>query len=354
MTSAPERPGPVTGPNAASALEQAALSAASPSGLQVIVKQETPFLPKVAFVLISLASLAGVTFTGAMAGLGPGAIAARWLGLWAIALAGGFAAWRVLYLRRSDREAEQGALEALNATALARARTIGRRVAPIALAGVAGPLATGYLAPTPLVRWALVACLVALAAALAAGVDRRPAGIAVCLLAVAAIALWAYADAGAGWHGWMRAAHLAAFTLWLGGALWNIAVAMPAGRAHANVDAVVAGAHQLDRFRWVVRFALPTIIVTGLLMAGAYRALPATWWAAFPGALIPGKVLAIIALVVVFITCPLFRHCSPVQGVCDLHDLEDPEDPADPEDPEDRAHPEPPASAAGRAERTAP
>src|SRR5699024_4486671 len=58
------------------------------------------------------------------------------------------------------------------------------------------------------------------------------------------------------------------------------------------------------------------------LMAGAYRALPASWWAGFPGALIPGKVLAIVALVVVFITCPLFRHCSPVQGVCDLDDLE--------------------------------
>lgn len=36
------------------------------------------------------------------------------------------------------------------------------------------------------------------------------------------------------------------------------------------------------------------------------------------------KVLAIVALVVVFITCPLFRHCSPVQGVCDIEDLERP------------------------------
>lgn len=121
----------------------------------------------------------------------------------------------------------------------------------------------------------------------------------------------------------MRVAHLTAFTLWIGGALWNIAVAMPAGRHHANVDAVIAGAHQLDRFRWVVRFSLPTIIVTGLIMAGAFTALPLEWWFTFPGILIPIKVLAIVALVVVFITCPLFRHCSPVQGVCNIEDLGD-------------------------------
>src|SRR5699024_2313442 len=123
------------------------------------VKQETPFLPKVAFVLISLASLAGATFTGSMAGLGAWAIVARWLSLWAIALAGGFAVWRVCYLRSHDREAAQGLLEALNATALTRARSVGRWVAPVALVSIAGPLVTGYLAPVPLLRWALVACL---------------------------------------------------------------------------------------------------------------------------------------------------------------------------------------------------
>ena len=140
---------------------------------------------------------------------------------------------------------------------------------------------------------------------------------------VALLVGWAYTDAGAGWPGLVRLLHLTAFTLWLGGALWNIAVAMPAGRQHPVVDAVLAGANQLDRFRWVVRFALPTIIVTGLVMAWGYRGLPASWWITFPGVLIPLKVLAIVALVVVFITCPLFRHCSPVQGVCNLDDLDE-------------------------------
>lgn len=294
----------------------------SVSGLQVIVKQETPFLPKVAFTLITLASLAGASLTATLAGVTGVPLVARWLSMWAVALAGGFAAWRVFYLRRSDPQAEQAKLEALNTTALGRARTVGRWVAPIVAASIAGPLLTPYLAFQPLVQWGLVAALTGIAAALSAGVDRLPAASAVLALSALAVSLWSYADAGSGWAGWVRLAHLAAFTLWLGGALWNIAVAMPAGRKHPNVDAVIAGAHQLDRFRWVVRFSLPTIIITGLIMAGAYRALPVSWWTALPGALIPLKVLAIVALVVVFITCPLFRHCSPVQGVCDLDDLE--------------------------------
>ena len=93
---------------------------------------------------------------------------------------------------------------------------------------------------------------------------------------------------------------------------------------HTNhVQLFQSCARQLDRFRWVVRFSLPTIIVTGLVMAGVYTVLPIEWWMTFPGILIPLKVLAIIALVVVFITCPLFRQCSPVQGICNVDDLAD-------------------------------
>lgn len=293
------------------------------SGMQIVVRQETPFLPKVAFVLISLASLAGATFTGLLAGLTGWALVARWWSIWAVGLVGGFVVWRVFYLRDEDPEAAQGAVTALNATALPRATLVGRWVTPVVLLGLAGPLVTPYLDFLPGVRWGIVAALIGLAACLLVGVENRAASMAAIGFSLAAVVLWAYADAGAGWEGWIRVAHLTAFTLWLGGALWNIWVAMPAGREHANVDAVVAGAHQLDRFRWVVRFALPTIIVTGLIMANAYRLLPLSWWTEMPGILLPGKVLAIVALVVVFITCPLFRHCSPVQGVCDLEDLDE-------------------------------
>lgn len=293
------------------------------AGLQVIVKQETPFLPKVAFTLISIASLAGVTVTGTLAGSTPLDIGLKWFALWILALAGGFAVWRAIYLRASDAEAAQEKVTALNQTAFTRARLVGRWVAVGAVIATLSPFVVGYLEFVPGLRLALGVLMLALAALLVIGVDRLPVAIATIAVVLGSLLIWAYIDAGAGWQGWVRIVHLAAFTLWIGGALWNIAVAMPAGREHANVDAVIAGAHQLDRFRWVVRFSLPSIIITGLIMAGAFRAMPMEWWLAFPGILIPVKVLAIVALVVVFITCPLFRHCSPVQGVCNIDDLGD-------------------------------
>lgn len=289
--------------------------------LQVVVRDETPFLPKVAFTLITLASAGGAVFTGLGMGLESGELAIRWLALWSLALAGGFLVWRVAYLKDEEVEVDQAALDALNDSALTRADTVGRWVAPIVLAGAPGILVVPWL-DGPL-RWAMVAGAVALAALLAVGVRHHGVAIAATVVVGPLVAGWAYVDAGTGWPGVVRALHLTAFTLWLGGALWNIAVAMRAGREHPNLDAVLAGARQLDRFRWVVRFALPTIIVTGLVMAWGYRGVPTEWWLTFPGVLIPLKVLAIVALVVVFITCPLFRHCSPVQGVCDINDLDD-------------------------------
>lgn len=292
------------------------------SGVQVIVRQETPFLPKVAFVLISLASLAGAVFTGMNAGLTGVALVARWLSLWGLGLAGGFAVWRLFYLRNFDPEATQSAVDNLNATALALAHKVSRIIAVVTLVGTVGLFTTGYLSAQHSMQWLMIVLQLALSGALAVGVNNRNAASVVAATTLALLGAWAWVDTG-GYAGdaAIRLVHLTAFSLWLGGAVWNIWVAMPAGRAHPNFDAVIAGAHQLDRFRWVVRFALPTIIITGLIMAFAYRTLPAQWWLHLPGILIPGKVAAIIVLVVVFITCPLFRHCSPVQGVCNLDDL---------------------------------
>ncbi|HET8614303.1 MAG TPA: hypothetical protein VFL94_02175 [Actinomycetales bacterium] len=289
--------------------------------LQVVVKEETPFLPRVAFTLITLASLAGAVFTGRGMGLSALQLPVRWFALWTTAMTGGLLVWRLVYLRDVERDLDRGTVDALNDTALGRADRVGRVLAPMVAVGAAGALVSGYLAVEPGLRWALSAGAVVLAALLAIGVRRTAAAAPALMVTALLLVGWAYGDAGAGWRGGVRLLHLTAFTLWLGGALWNIAVAMPAGRQHPTVDAVLAGARQLDRFRWVVRFALPTIIVTGLVMADAYRALPMSWWVHFPGALIPVKVLLIIALVVVFIACPLFRQCSPVQGVCNVDDL---------------------------------
>lgn len=294
------------------------------AGMQVVVRDETPFLPKVAFVLITLASMAGAVFTGTNAGLSGLGLFARWFELWGLGLAGGFAVWRVFYMRAYAPDASQGAVDALNETALRLANRVGRILALLVLAGTSGLFLTGYLSADPMLLWVMVAGQLLLAAALAVGIKSRDAAVAAVALTFALLVAWAFADAGSDMTSFLvRALHLSAFSLWLGGAVWNIWVAMPAGRDHPNFDAVIAGASQLDRFRWVVRFALPTIIITGLIMASAYRLLPFQWWLHFPGILLPSKVLAIVVLVVVFITCPLFRHCSPVQGVCNVEDLED-------------------------------
>ncbi len=290
--------------------------------LQVVVREETPFLPKVAFTLISLASLAGVTLTSSGMGLTWGQTGLRWLTLWSLALAGGFVVWRVAYLRSREEGADDAAVQALNGAAFGHADRVARWVAVLVLLGAPGGLGVPAVSGAGWVTWSLVVGSVVVAALLAMGVRRLPVAASAAVVVAGLLVGWAWTDAGAGWPFWLRLLHLTAFTLWLGGALWNITVAMPAGREHPVVPAVLAGARQLDRFRWVVRFALPTIIVTGLVMAGAYRALPMSWWTTFPGVLIPLKVLAIVALVVVFITCPLFRHCSPVQGVCDIEDLD--------------------------------
>ncbi len=297
--------------------------------LQIIVKEETPFLPKVAFGLITAASLGGAVFTGLGMGIEGWGLLIRWLTLWSIALSGGFLAWRLVYLRARETDVDQAHVDALNATALAHADRVARWVAPVVFLGAPGALVVPHLAFTPALQLALVAGSFALAALLAFGVRNRATAVTAALVVAGLLVGWAYADTGGEWHTWVRLAHLTAFTLWLGGALWNIGVAMPAGRQHPYVDAVLAGARQLDRFRWVVRFALPTIIVTGLIMADVYRSLPLAWWTTMPGVLIPIKIMAIVALVVVFITCPLFRHCSPVQGVCNVDDLEDTSEDAD-------------------------
>lgn len=289
--------------------------------LKIVVREETPFLPKVAFTLITLASMGGAIFTGTHMGLAFGAIAIRWLALWSVALAGGFLVWRLIYLRMSETDLDQPKLDALNHTALTRADKVARWTAPVVLVGAPGALVMNHIVDEPVLRFGLVLGSVVLAALLAFGVSRRETAIPALAIVALLVGGWAYADAGEGWPGVVRFLHLTAFTLWLGGALWNITVAMLAGRQHPNIDAVLAGAHQLDRFRWVVRFALPTIIATGLIMAWGYSFNDLGWWMVFPGVLIPLKVLAIVALIAVFIMCPLFRHCSPVQGVCNVDDL---------------------------------
>jgi putative copper resistance protein D len=231
--------------------------------------------------------------------------------------------WRLFYLRDKERELDERAVDCLTATSLRHADRVSRVLGSMLVVAAVGTLTVPYLAYLPPVRYVVLVGTLGLGILMIVGVKSKPVAAVSLIVAIVLVGTWSLSDAGTDWHGLIRLAHLSAFSLWLGGALWNISVAMPAGREHPDVIAVLAGARQLDRFRWVVRFSLPTIIVTGLVMAGVYTVLPIEWWMTFPGILIPLKVLAIIALVVVFITCPLFRQCSPVQGICNIDDLAD-------------------------------
>lgn len=120
----------------------------------------------------------------------------------------------------------------------------------------------------------------------------------------------------------VRWLHLAAFGLWFGGAVWNIFITVPAARGIVSLPVVVAASQQLERFRLAVRLILPTIIVTGFIQAYRYvgsnlNVLTASTF----GWLILVKILLIGVLIIVFLTCLMWRACSPISGMCKLDDL---------------------------------
>lgn len=286
----------------------------------VEVKSETPFLPKAAFFLISLASLGGVILTGRLHGLEGVPLVWRWLQFWALALPTGMLAWRLFYLRSAEAGLDAERVGRLHADLLARVRMMARWLAPLLLVAAGASLAVPYV--TPAVGLALTVACAAVAVLLQFAHRSRVAAAVAFSLGAAALAAWGWLDSGGTPAvAVVRGVHLWAFAAWLGGALFNLGAAVPAGRGNANLDAVVAGARQLERFRWVVRTALPTIIVTGVWLAARYGGVGSPFWRSGVGMLVPLKLLLIVALVVIFITCPLYRACSPVRGVCNLDDL---------------------------------
>jgi putative copper resistance protein D len=124
------------------------------------------------------------------------------------------------------------------------------------------------------------------------------------------------------WPLFVRWLHLAAFGLWFGGAVWNIFITVPAARSTLSLPVVVAASQQLERFRIAVRIILPTLIITGAIQAYRYVGFNIYTLTASPiGWLILTKLLLIGVLIVVFLTCPMWRACSPISGMCKLDDL---------------------------------
>ncbi len=121
----------------------------------------------------------------------------------------------------------------------------------------------------------------------------------------------------------LRSVHLLAFGAWLGGAVWNVFIAVGTAREDLNMTAVIVANAQLERFRWIVRTAFPTIVLTGLLQAQVFLGLNvASLWQTTFGLFVLAKLALVALLLGVFITCPMWHACSPIAGMCDLGDLE--------------------------------
>lgn len=300
-------------------------------------------LPKVALTVITIASLVGTWLTMTTHGAGAaGPVAVRWLHLIGYAaLTGGFM-WLGLFIRPAAKPAQQPYFARFAAASQARFRRVVQVALPIFLLAALLDLprfsgwGVGWLA------WADAALLIGIG--LAAGwfaygrrgqepYRQQPlARLALGLLLLDALVQAAFdvtlAQGGQALPLAMRTLHLAAFGLWFGGALWNIFIAVPAARGMVSLPVVVASSQQLERFRVAVRMILPTLIVTGLVQAYPYVGLnPSALFTSPIGRLILLKLLLIVVLVGVFITCPMWRACSPIAGMCNLDDLYTPNSP---------------------------
>jgi len=296
-------------------------------------------LPKVALTVISIASFVGVLLTMTTHGAGNlFQVVTRWLHLISFAFLIGGTMWKGLFAKPAELPEQRSYFARFTAGSYARFRSLMRFILPIFI--VTALFDTYRFASMGVASW-LVWFEVAIITAVTftAGYDvfrpvnkedpfgeRTIAKAILALLLVDAIILAAFdvnlAQGGRIWPLVVRSIHLAAFGMWFGGAVWNIFITVPAARKIISLPVVLAASQQLERFRITVRIILPTLIVTGLIQAYPYvgfslRALTSSFF----GWLILTKLILIVILVGVFITCPMWRACSPISGMCKIDDL---------------------------------
>lgn len=296
-------------------------------------------LPKVALTVIAISSLVGTWLTMTTHGAGAwSSVLPRWLHLVSFGLLAGGYMWKGLFTQPAHRPAQSAYVAAFVRAQFARFR----RLAWVVL-GVY--FVTGLF---DLVRFSEmgVGWPIWLGAALMVAITlvvmhelylRRPddpfaerpeARLVLGLLVIDALfqAIFdvALSQGGAWWPLLVRWLHLTAFGLWIGGAVWNIFITVPAARQTIAIPVVVAAGRQLERFRVVVRMILPTLIVTGLIQAYRYVgfSLDALLYSSI-GHVILIKIGLVLVLIGVFLTCPLWRACSPISGMCKLDELYD-------------------------------
>jgi len=308
-------------------------------------------LPKVALVIILLASLVGTAVTFRLAGRwAPVEVIAKWLYFVGLGVLTGGLLWKHGFVRPADLES--GANEYCE-------RMYARfdRITLLALLAIvpgtyvvltqyAATLDDSLFVATLAVTVGGLVLLTAVDALRHGSVDesfRSPIGVLVFGLAIGAVTLTAVAEVGLRAAGTMamviRILHLLAFTVWIGGAVWNIFVAVPTGKERPTTAVISAAGEQLERFRWTVRFIIPTLLATGLVQSIYLFGTSVTPYVTSTiGLAILAKLGFVALLFVIFKTCPMWRACSPIDGVCDLEDLDRGSSDGSPESPD-----EPPA-----------
>lgn len=294
-------------------------------------------LPKVALTFISIASLGGVYLTMTLHGASPALAALRWFHLMSLGILAGGTMWWGFFIETPEDPADRGDVARFMHAQNARFRRIGlvalgvAMVSSVHLAAMEGLARAGGVGGWLWV--AAVALVLSLAGSAILLAPSRRAAFAfggvrmVCGGLVLTLALMAALDArltfpGSGTALLLRPLHLAAFGLWVGGAVWNIFIAVPAALGTLSLPVVLVGARALERFRRVVRVILPLLLITGFAQTLPYTGFPPTdLTGSLVGRIVLFKLGLIAGLVVIFITCPLWRACSPIRGMCDIEDL---------------------------------
>jgi len=293
-------------------------------------------LPKAALAIILTASLVG---TGVSLSMSSGwdlqLVLAKWGFFVALAVLTGGLCWKHAFVRPGDvtgaaadytgRMFARFDRIALGATVLLFFVTpvVMRSYSP-ALVGIDARLQVGVV----VLAFAMLAGWTAVRDRPTASEFRSPAGLAALTIGVVAVVGTALLEVRTGGGGGLvavgsRSLHLLAFSAWLGGAVWNIFAAVPSGQTTPTVPVIQAAGEQLERFRWAVRLIIPTILLTGLLQAFLqYGHSLAPYTSSVVGVAIAAKLGLIGVLVAIFLTCPMWRACSPIDGVCDLTDLD--------------------------------
>lgn len=294
-------------------------------------------LPKVALTVIIIASFIGTWLTISTHGAGTWfQVSTRWLHLVSFAaLAGGFM-WKGLFARPTNERAQQPYFTQFTAASFARFRRLAQIALPLFVVTAVYDLFRFAAWGVGWLVWLEIAILAMIVLAIGADAygrgrndpfaERNLARLTLLFLLLNALVQAGFdvilAQDGGIRPLLVRWLHLAAFGLWFGGAVWNIFITVPAARSIVSLPVVVAASQQLERFRIAVRLILPTLIVTGFIQAYRYvgfnlNALTASTF----GWLILAKLLLIGVLIVVFLTCPMWRACSPISGMCKLDDL---------------------------------